>query len=88
MMKNKAGYHSIYEIKIAKERLRYEVKLYEEKLKNTNNLLLSGISASFRNLRFNIRNKLVTYALFRSLYKSNYVFGFIKNFVRGFRRSR
>jgi hypothetical protein len=87
-MKNKVVYNSIYDIKIAKERLRYEVKLYEEKLKNTNNLLLSGISVSFRNLKFNIRNRLVSFALFRSLYKSNVAFGFIRNFVRGFMRSR
>jgi hypothetical protein len=87
-MKSKKGYSSIYEIKVAKERLRYQMKLQEEKFKNINYLLLSGISSSLRDLRFNIRNKLISYAFFRSLYKSNVVFGFAKNFIRGLRRVR
>jgi hypothetical protein len=88
VMKSKAGYNSIYEIKIARERLRYQLKLQEEKFKNVNYLLLSGISSSLRDLKFNIRNKLISFAFFRSLYKSNFVLGFAKNFIRGLRRAR
>jgi hypothetical protein len=87
-MKSKTGYNSIYEIRIARERLRYELKLQEEKLKNVNYLLISGISSSLRDIKFNIRNKLISFAFFRSLYKSNFVFGFARNFIRGFRRAR
>lgn len=87
-MKNKKGYNSIHDIKIARERLRYETKLYEEKLRNTNNLILSGITLSMKNLKFNIRNRLITYSIFRSFYKSNLFYDFVKNFFRGFRKSR
>ena len=86
-MKNKVAYKSIYDIQIARERLRYETRLYEEKLRNANYLIFSGISMSLRNLRFNIRNRLVSFALFRSLYKSKYAYDFARNFIRGFRRS-
>lgn len=87
-MKNKSRYNSMHEIKIARERLRFEVKLYEVKLKNTNNILFSGISLSMRNLKFNIRNRLISYSIFRSLYKSNFIYDFIKNFHRGFKRTK
>ncbi len=86
-MKNKVAYKSIYDIQIAREKLRYEIRLHEEKLRNANYLLFSGISMTMRNLSFNIRNRLVSFALFRTLYKSKYAYDFMRNFIRGFRRS-
>lgn len=88
MMKKKTGYSSLNEIKIAREKLRYESKLQEEKLKSVNYLMFSGISMSMRNLSFNIRNRLLSFALFRSLYKSKFTYDFIRNFIRGFSRTR
>jgi uncharacterized membrane protein YqjE len=83
----KTAYNSIYDIRIAKEKLRYEVKLHEEKLRNANYLLMSGISMSLNNLRLNVKNRLVSFALFRSLYRSKYAIDFVRNFIRGFRRT-
>jgi hypothetical protein len=83
----KPAIKSVYDIRIAKEKLRYEIKLHEEKLRNANYHLMSGISMSLRNLKLNVRDRLVSFALFRSLYRSKYAFDFMRNFIRGFRRT-
>ncbi len=75
------------EIRLAKTRLRYETMLYEVKLKNSTNQMFSNFSQSMRNLSFNIRNRLFTYAFFRSLSKSGMIYDFIRNFKKGFRQS-
>ncbi len=87
MKKRKSKYRSIQEIKLARERLKYESMLQQEKMKNSSRRLFSSFTYSLRNLSFNIRNRLVTYSFIRSLYKTNILFDFMRNFVRGFRRS-
>ena len=76
------------EINLARARLRYESRLYEEKLKNTRNRIFSDFSFSVKSLGLNIRNRLIAYSLFRSIYKSNIIYDFIGNFSRGFRQYR
>lgn len=75
------------EIRLAKTRLRYETMLYEVKIKNSANQVFSNFSQSMRNLSFNIRNRLFTYAFFRSLSKTGMMYDFIRNFKKGFRQS-
>ncbi len=88
IMNKKTKFNSIHEIRLAKERLRYESLMYRERLKNKINQLCSGFSFSLRNLSFNIRNRFMTYSVFRSLFKANFFYDFIKNFARGFRQAR
>lgn len=88
MMKNGTVYKSMEEIKLAKARLKYESRLYEERLKNSRDLIFAGFSFSLKSLGLNIRNRLIGYSLFRSLYKSNIFYDFIGNFSKGFRQYR
>lgn len=87
MMKNKTKFNSIYEIRIAKERLRYETAIQSERLSNKTGMLFSGVSFSLRNLSFRIRNRLFTYAFVRSLSRTKMLHDFLNNFIRGFRQS-
>ncbi len=86
-IKNKAGYKSIHEIQIAKARLRYKVRLNEEKLKTAGNLLISNVSLALRDIKSDIRNRLISFTFFRTLSKSNFIYNFAKNFIRGFRKT-
>ena len=84
----KKTYSSIQEIRLDRERLRFESMYYNEKLKSSSKRLFSGLSGSLRDLRFNIRNKLFTFSVFRSLSKTGMLYDFINNFARGFRQTR
>lgn len=84
----KKSFNSVREIKLAKERLRYECLFYSEKLKNSGNRLFAGFTRSLKELSFNIRNRLFAYSLMRSFAKSNLLYEFTTNFVRGLKRSR
>ncbi len=78
----------MHDIKLEKARLKFEAKLHEEKLKNANYHIFSGFSSSVQSIKHNIRNRLISYSIFRSLYKSNFVYDFVKNFYKGIRQSR
>ena len=87
-MSKKHDYRSMQDIKMARAELRYESRLLEEKFKYSGDQLFSNFSYSLKSLSFNIRNKLLTIAFFRSLSKSGMVYDFFRNFARGFRRAR
>jgi hypothetical protein len=87
-MKKKRSYRSIYDIKIAKERLRYETRLNKEKLKISSNYVFSDLSLSLKNLGANIRNRLLAYSIVRSYARSKLLFTLVRNLVRGFRQTR
>ncbi len=86
-MSKKRVYTSLQDIRLARQKLRYEVMLCEEKFKNSSNMLLTGLSHSMKDLGFYIRNRLFTYAFFRSVSKSGMLYDFLANFARGFRKS-
>jgi len=86
-MKQKS-FRSIHEIRLARERLRFECLFYGEKLKNSRNRLFSGFTHSIRDIGFNIRNRLFALSLVRSVAKSNMFYEFIANFAEGFRKAR
>ena len=87
-MKNRIVYNSMFDIKLEKEKLRFEILLYEEKMKNLNSQMISGLSVSMKNLSFNVTNRLISYSLLRSLYKTRYLYDFLMSFSRGFGRFR
>lgn len=73
-MKKKKDFSSIAEIKLARERLRYENKFYQERLKTSGSNTLPSLSLSIENLKYTIRNKLFTFSVFKALLKSNIVY--------------
>jgi hypothetical protein len=86
-MKNKNRYRSVHEIQIARARLRYKARLSEEKLKTAGNLLVSNVSIALRDIKTDIRNRLISFSIFRTLSRTNFIYNFTKNFIRGFRKT-
>ncbi len=79
----RARYTSLQDIRLARNKLRYETLLCEERFKNTSSRLFAGFTGSIRDLGFYIRNRLFTYAFFRSLTKSGMIYDFLTNFKQG-----
>ena len=84
---SKPKHTSLQDIRLARQKLIYESLLYEEKLKHSSERLLSGISGSLKNLGFYIRNRLLTWAFFRSVSKSAILYDFLASFRRGFKKT-
>ncbi len=86
-MSKKRVYTSLQDIRLARQKLRFETMLCEEKLKNSSDMLFTGLAHSVKDIGFYIRNRLFTYAFFRSVSKSGILYDFLANFVRGFKKS-
>ncbi|TVR68523.1 MAG: hypothetical protein EA408_13425 [Marinilabiliales bacterium] len=86
--KNKeARYTSLQDIRLARNRLRYEILLCEERMKNSSVRLFAGFTNSLRDFGFYVRNRLFTYAFFRSLSKSGMIYDFLTSFKKGFSKN-
>jgi hypothetical protein len=79
-MKNKKNYKSISDIRLARERLKYENKFYLEKLKNATSMTMPSLSHSFKNLGFSIRNRFFGFTVVRSILKSNLMYKVFRRF--------
>jgi hypothetical protein len=87
-MKKKKMYRSLSEIRLARERLRYENKFYKNRLIAAGTMTIPSLSVSFRNLGISIRKRLFAFTVFRSLVKSNIVYDAVRGVARRFRRRR
>jgi hypothetical protein len=70
-MKKKKIYRSVSDIRLARERLKYENKFYKERLLATAGMTIPSLSVSMRNLGLAIRNRFFTLTILRSLVRSN-----------------
>lgn len=73
-MKKKKEFNSIADIKLARERLKYENKFYQKRLKTSGSTTVPSLSLSVRNLKYTIRKNLFTFAVFKALIKSNIIY--------------
>jgi hypothetical protein len=87
-MKRRKNYSSILEVRLARERYRYETKLHMERLENTGDLIIAGISLTLSNLSLDIRRKLFNYSVFRFLIKTGMFYNLAKNFQGMLKHSR
>jgi hypothetical protein len=87
-MKRKREFKSIHEIRIARERYRYDTILQREKLNTRAGMIFSNLSLALNNMSLNIRSRLFSYSFFRTLFKTGMLVSFARNFSRGFRQAR
>lgn len=88
MKKSKREYKTIYEIRLAKEKYRYDTIVHREKLYYNTGLIFSNLSLSMRDLSLNVRSKLFNYSFFRTLFKTRMIIGIVKNIASLFRQPR
>jgi hypothetical protein len=88
MKKAKRDYNSIFEIRMAKERYRYDTIVHREKLYNRTGLIFSNMSLSLRDWSMDVRSKLFKYSFFRKIYKTSIFFGVARSFAGLFRQPR
>jgi hypothetical protein len=88
MKKAKRDYKTIHEIRMAKERYRYDTIVHREKLYNRTGLIFSNLSLSMRDWSLNVRSKLFNYSIFRTLFKTSIFIGMAKNIASLFRQPR
>jgi hypothetical protein len=86
-MKKRKVYRSVSDIRLARERLKYENKFYKERLIATAGMTIPSLSVSMRNLGLAIRNRFFTLSIIRSLARSNMFYSLLGRVFRK-RRTR
>jgi hypothetical protein len=76
----KKNYSSLFEVRLARERYRYETMLKKEKLENTGNLIISGVALTLSNISLDLRKRLFNYSFFRFLIKTGMFYKLARNF--------
>jgi hypothetical protein len=84
-MKKKKVYRSVSDIRLARERLKYENQFYKERLLASAGATIPSLSVSMRNLGLAIRNRFFTLTVLGSLARSNL---FYKLLGRVFKKRR
>jgi hypothetical protein len=81
-MKKKKVYRSVSDIRLARERLKYEHKFYKERLLATAGNTIPSLSVSMRNLGIAIRNRFFALSILRSAARSNIFYSIIGRIFR------
>jgi len=79
-------YHSIEEIRFARERLRYQILLYDERMKYSTKDVSQLFSETLKDVSYALRNRIVGYSILRYVIRNRAMARFMLAFWQKWKR--